>query len=152
MEIIFRATVTFAVLLLLTRCLKRRSLGEMAPFELLLLVTIGDIVQQGITQEDYSLTGSALAMTTFAFWITVLSYATWRWRRVGRVVDGVPLVIIQDGQPIERTLAAERMPLDEVHEAARQQGIDSLAKVRVGVLEPSGRISFIQFDEAERPS
>jgi len=152
MEIIFRATVTFAVLLLLTRCLKRRSLGEMAPFELLLLVTIGDIVQQGITQEDYSLTGSALAMTTFAFWITVLSYATWRWRRVGRVVDGVPLVIIQDGQPIERTLAAERMPLDEVHEAARQHGIDSLAKVRVGVLEPSGRISFIQFDEAERPS
>ena len=152
MEIIFRATVTFAVLLLLTRCLKRRSLGEMAPFELLLLVTIGDIVQQGITQEDYSLTGSALAMTTFAFWITVLSYATWRWRRVGRVVDGVPFVIIQDGQPIERTLAAERMPLDEVYEAARQHGIDSLAKVRVGVLEPSGRISFIQFDEAEKPS
>jgi uncharacterized membrane protein YcaP (DUF421 family) len=148
MEIIARATVTFAVLLLLTRCLKRRSLGEMAPFELLLLVTIGDIVQQGITQEDYSLTGSILAMSTFAFWITVLSFVTWRWRRVGKVIDGVPLVIIQDGQPIARTLAAERMPLDEVHEAARQNGIDSLAKVRLGVLEPSGRISFIQFDDA----
>ena len=67
------------------------------------------------------------------------------------MIDGVPLVIIQDGQPIERTLAAERMPLDEVYEAARQHGIDSLAKVRLGVLEPSGRISFIQFDERRRP-
>ena len=89
-------------------------------------------------------------MSTFAFWITVLSFVTWRWRRVAKVIDGVPLVIIQDGQPIERTLAAERMPLDEVFEAARQQGIDRLAKVRLGVLEPSGRISFIQYDERRR--
>ena len=144
MEIIFRATVTFAVLLLLTRCLKRRSLGEMAPFELLLLVTIGDIVQQGITQEDFSLTGAILAVSTFAFWITVLSYVTWRWRRVGQIVDGVPVVIVQDGRPVDAVMAAERMPLDELHEAARQEGIDDLDKVRVAVLEPSGRISFIK--------
>ena len=146
MEIIVRATIIFGVLLLLTRGLKRRSLADMAPFELLLLVTLGDIIQQGITQEDYSLTGAVLAVSTFGFWITVLTFATWRWRRVAEVVDGVPLVIVVDGELVERTLRAERLPVAEVLEAARQSGIDSLDSVRLGVLEPTGRISFIQHD------
>jgi uncharacterized membrane protein YcaP (DUF421 family) len=145
-EIVIRASVIFFFLLVLTRGLKRRTLADMAPFEMLLLVTLGDIVQQGITQEDFSLTGAILAVSTFSFWITVLSFATWRWRGIGRVVDGVPVVIVQDGEAVEAVMAAERMPLDELHEAARQEGIDDLAKVRVAVLEPSGRISFIKSD------
>jgi len=148
-EIVARASVVFLVLLLLTRGMKRRTLGDMAPFELLLLVTLGDIVQQGITQEDYSLTGTILAVSTFAFWITVLSYLTWRSRRLAAIIDGVPLVIVQDGQPIERTLAIERLPLDEVLEAARQQGIATLADVKLAVLEPTGRISFIKTDGSD---
>src|SRR5688500_13095300 len=116
----------------------------MAPFEMLLLVTLGDIVQQGVTQEDFSLTGAILAVSTFAFWITGLSWLTWRWRRVGRFVDGVPVVVVQDGKTIDEVLAAERLPVDELCEAARQEGIADLAKVRIAVLEPSGRISFIK--------
>lgn len=144
MEIVIRASVIFFFLLVLTRGMKKRTLADMAPFEMLLLVTLGDIVQQGVTQEDFSLTGAILATSTLAFWITVLSWATWRWRRIGRAVDGVPVVIVQDGKPRDEVLEVERLPLDEVHEAARQQGIDDLAKVRVAVLEPSGRISFIK--------
>ena len=147
MEIIVRATVIFAVLLVLTRGVKRRTLADMAPFELLLLVTLGDIIQQGITQEDYSVTGAVLAVSTFAFWITVLTYVTWRWRRAASVIDGVPLVIVQDGNVIDRTLRAERLPIDEVLEAARQNGIESLDSVRLAVLETTGRISFIRRDD-----
>ncbi len=147
MEIVARASIVFLFLLLLTRGMKRRTLADMAPFEMLLLVVLGDIVQQGVTQEDYSLTGAVLAGSTFAFWISVLSYLSWRWRRVGRVVDGVPLVIVQDGRPIDDALTVERMPLDEVLEAARQHGLDSLERVRLAVLEPSGRISFITTDD-----
>jgi uncharacterized membrane protein YcaP (DUF421 family) len=146
MEIVIRASVIFFALLLLTRGLKRRTLADMAPFEMLLLVTLGDIVQQGVTQEDFSLTGAILAVTTFSFWITVLSWVTWRSRRLGRIVDGVPVVIVQDGKPVDAVMKTERMPLDELYESARQQGIDDLAKVRVAVLEPSGRISFIKTD------
>lgn len=146
MEIVARATVIFAFMLLLTRGMKRRTLADMAPFELLLLVTLGDVIQQAVTQEDYSLTGAILAVSTFAFWITVLSYLTWRSRRLGALIDGVPLVVVVDGEPVERALAAERMPVDELLEAARQQGIADLAKVRLAVLEPSGRISFITED------
>ena len=144
MEIVIRTSVIFFFLLLLTRGMKKRTLADMAPFEMLLLVTLGDIVQQGVTQEDFSLTGAVLAVSTFAFWITVLSFVTWRWRPIGRIVDGVPVVIVQDGAPVDAVMAAERLPLDELHEAARQEGIDDLAKVRVAVLEPSGRISFIK--------
>jgi uncharacterized membrane protein YcaP (DUF421 family) len=147
MEIVARATFVFLLLLLLTRVLRRRTLGDMAPFELLLLVTLGDIVQQGVTQEDYSLTGVVLAISTFAFWVTVLSYLTWRSRRVAAVIDGVPLVIVHNGVPIEKTLTTERLPIDEVFEAARQHGIESLDTVKLAVLEPTGRISFIQYSD-----
>ena len=147
MEIILRATVVFGFLLLLTRGLKRRALADLTPFELLLLVTLGDIVQQGITQEDYSLTGAVLAGSTFAFWITVLSFTTWRSGRVAALVSGVPLVIVQDGKPVERTLKVERLPMTEVLEAARQRGIENLDRVKLAILEPSGRISFIERDD-----
>ena len=58
MEIVIRASIIFFFLLLLTRGMKKRTLADMAPFEMLLLVTLGDIVQQGVTQEDFSLTGA----------------------------------------------------------------------------------------------
>lgn len=144
MEIVLRATVTFAFLLLLTRGLRRRTLADMAPFEMILLVVVGDIVQQGITQEDMSLTGSVIAVSAFAFWVSLLSYLTWRFEAVAKVVDGVPVLLVRDGEPIERTLTQERLPMSELLEAARQEGIDDLAEVRAAVLEPSGRISFIR--------
>ena len=145
MEIVLRTSVIFAFLLHLTRGMKRRTLADMAPFELLLLVTVGDVVQQGITQEDYSLTGSILAVSTMALWITALSYITWRSRRAAALIDGVPVVIVQHGQTVETVLRSERLPLEEVLEAARQRGIESLNEVKLAVLEPTGRISFILY-------
>ena len=146
MEIVVRATVIYALLFLLMRGMRRRTLAEMTAFEMILLVTFGDIVQQAVTQEDYSITGAALAVGTFAFWITMMSWGTWRSDRLRRAIEGVPLVIVEHGEPVEQTLKVEQMPLSEVMEAARQQGIDDLAKVRLGVLEPSGKVSFITYD------
>jgi len=143
MEIVVRATVTFGVLFAITRGMPRRTLADMAPFEMLLLMTLGDIVQQGVTQEDYSVTGSILAVSTFAGWALVLSYATWRWKRVARLVEGEPLVIVRDGAPLADALRVERLPVNEVMEAARQQGIADLSTVRLAILEPNGRISFL---------
>jgi uncharacterized membrane protein YcaP (DUF421 family) len=143
-EIVFRASVTFLLMFLITRGLSKRSLGDMSPFEMLLLVTLGDIVQQGVTQEDYSLTGSALALSTFAFWITVLTWITWKSDRGRRILEGVPIVLVRDGEPVDRALAVERMPLDEVLEAARQEGVEDIADIKVAVLEVNGRISIIK--------
>jgi uncharacterized membrane protein YcaP (DUF421 family) len=148
MEIVLRATIVYALMFLLMRGLRRRALAEMSPFEMILLVSFGDIVQQAVTQEDYSLTGAALAAGTFAFWIAVMTWASWRFGNVRRSIEGVPLVVVEDGQPVARTMRVEQMPLEELKEAARQNGIDDLSKVRLGVLEPSGKLSFITHDDA----
>ena len=146
MEIVARATVVYAVLFLLFRGTRKRALAELSPFEMILVVALGDIVQQGITQEDYSLTGALLAAGTFAFWVTVMTWASYRNVRARRLIEGVPLVIVENGRPVEASLRVEHMPLEEVLEAARQQGIDDLGRVRLGVLETSGRMSFVKFD------
>lgn len=144
MELVLRASITFLFLLALTRGLRRRTLADMAPFEMILLVVVGDVVQQGVTQEDMSLTGAVLAVSTIAAWVSALSYLTWRFRRVADVVDGLPVLLLRDGEPIEAAMASERLPMAELLEAARQEGIGDLATVKAAVLEPSGRISFIQ--------
>jgi uncharacterized membrane protein YcaP (DUF421 family) len=144
MEIVARATITLLVLFLLTRGLSKRSLSDMSPFEMILLVTIGDVVQQGITQEDMSVTGAVLVISTIGFWVAALGWLTWRFDRARRIVEGVPLVLVRDGTPVDDALAAERMPLAEVMEAARQEGVDDLDDVRLAVLEVNGRISIIQ--------
>jgi uncharacterized membrane protein YcaP (DUF421 family) len=144
MQIVGRATVVFWMIFLLTRGLKRRSLGDMAPFELILLVVLGDIIQQGVMQQDYSVTGAFLSLGSFGFWLTVTSFITWKSERVRKIMEGVPIVLVADGKPIDKALAVEHMPLDEVLEAARQQGVDELDKIRLAVLEVSGKISIIQ--------
>ena len=144
MEVVLRATVVFAGVFLLTRGLRKRALAELSPFEMLLLVSMGDIIQQGVTQEDYSLTGAALAAGTFGFWISVLTWASWRSDRARKLIEGMPIVLVRDGEPVEAALRLEHMPLEEVLEAARQQGVADLAEIRYAVLEVSGRISIIK--------
>ena len=146
MEIIARATVIYFFLWLLTRGLRKRAIGDLAPFEMILLVTLGDIVQQGITQEDMSVTGAILAVSTFAFWVTAFTWLSWRSDRARKTIEGVPLVIVRDGEPVEEALRLERMPLAELLEAARRQGVDDLADVRLAVLEPNGAVSIIKRD------
>lgn len=149
MEIVLRASIIYLVLWVLTRGLRRRALSEMAPFEMILLVVIGDIIQQGVTQEDSSITGAVLAVSTFAVWISAWTWMSYRSDRARRVLEGVPLVIVVDGVPVPEVMKIEQVPEADLLEAARQSGIDDLAKVRLGVLEPSGRYSFITTDETD---
>lgn len=128
--------------------MKRRALADLAPFELILLTTVGDLVQQGVTEEDMSLTGALLAVSTIAFWVSVLTWLSWRSSRARKIIEGQPLVILRDGAAVTEALALEHMPMAEVLEAARQAGISDLSTVRVAVLEPSGKISFLKAEGA----
>lgn len=146
MEIVVRATVIFFFLWILTRGMGKRELSQLTAFELLLLVTVGDLVQQGVTQEDMSLIGAMLSVGTIAFWALFFAYLTFKFRRARPILEGLPVVILRDGEVLDDFLAAERMTVDELKEEARTQGIDDLVKVRLGVLEPDGKISFLKFD------
>jgi uncharacterized membrane protein YcaP (DUF421 family) len=125
------------------RAVGRRELNTMEPFDVILLVVIGDLVQQGVTQSDYSLTGTVMVIATITLLTVGTSYLSFRFRRLRPVLEGEPLVLLQDGRPIERNLRRERITLEELRAAARQQQIGSLERVRLAILETDGRISFI---------
>jgi uncharacterized membrane protein YcaP (DUF421 family) len=143
MDIVLRAAAAFAFVFLLLRVLGRRELSTLEPFDVILLVVIGDLLQQGVTQSDMSLTGSVLAVGTFALLVVATSWLSFRFKGVRKVVEAAPLVIIQDGKPIDKNLRVERLTLEEVASAARVQQIASLEEVEWGIVESSGQISFI---------
>lgn len=154
MEIILRATAIYFFLWLLTRALGKRELAEMTALELLLLVVVGDLIQQGVTQEDTSVTGAILAVGTIGAWILVFSWLSYRFRPARNLIEGVPVVVVRDGRPLEPALRLERVTLDELLESARNQGIANLRDIELGILEPSGKFSFLprKRDPEQQPS
>jgi len=148
MDIVGRGVVVFVFLFLLMRIMGKRELSSLEPFDLILLIILGDAVQQGLTQDDYSLTGAMLAVGTIAVLQIVTSYANFKFPRVRSVIDGQPLVIVQDGKPIEKNLNRERLTMDDLAVAARREGIGKLDDVAWAVIESSGTISFIKKSDA----
>ena len=149
MDVVWRAAAIYVFLLLFTRALGKRELAEMSAFELIVLVTIGDLVQQGVTQEDFSMTGAVLAVSTFGFLALLGSYTSFRVPRLRRVLEGEPVVVLHNGRWLHDVLRTERLTRDEVIEAARNQGIADVGDVRLGVLEPDGKFSFLKNDEEQ---
>src|SRR3954452_3814881 len=146
MDIVLRTILVFAVLLVLMRVIGRRELSSLQPFDLILLIVLGDAVQQGLTQDDYSLTGAFLVIFTFAVLQVFVSWVGYRFPRARPVLEGEPIVVVQDGELIERNLRRERLSPEEIAEEARSQNIAHLADVRFAILETNGRISFIKND------
>jgi uncharacterized membrane protein YcaP (DUF421 family) len=144
MDISLRAIALFLFVLLLTRVIGRRELSSLAPFDLILLIVLGDAIQQGLTQDDYSVTGALIAITTLALLQRATSYISWRFGFMRRLLEGEPIVIVQDGRLIEQNLRRERLTPADVSEEARLNQIDSLEKIKWAVLEPNGNISFIE--------
>jgi uncharacterized membrane protein YcaP (DUF421 family) len=143
MDIVLRASVIFLFVLFLTRVVGRRELSSMEPFDLIMLVVIGDLVQQGVTQSDYSVTGAVLAAGTIGMLTVVASWMSFRFSRVRPVLEGEPVIVVEDGKPIERNLERNRITLEELAAQARKQGIAKMGDVQWAVLETSGEISFI---------
>jgi uncharacterized membrane protein YcaP (DUF421 family) len=144
MDIVLRAILVFFFLFVLTRVIGRRELSSLQPLDLILLIILGDAVQQGLTQDDYSLTGSFLAIGTIAVLQVVVSWVSWRFKSLRPLLEGEPIVVVQDGKLIERNLKRERLTPDEVAEEARGQNIAHLSEVKFAILETNGRINFIK--------
>ena len=144
MDIVLRGIVVFVFLYVLMRVIGRRELSSLEPFDLILLVVLGDAVQQGLTQDDYSLTGAMLAVGTIGALQIGISYVNYRFPKLHPWLDGQPLVIVQDGKPIEKNMRRERLTLDDLAEGARTEGIAKLDDVAWAVMETSGTISFIK--------
>jgi len=151
MELVIRATVIYFFLWAVARGTGKRELAQMTAFELILLVTMGDLIQEATTQEDMSLAGAVIVISTMTFWIIAFSYLAFRFKRARAVIDGVPVVVVRDGEVLPAALRLERIAEEEVVDAAREQGIADLGDVWVGVLEADGKFSFLRRSGQENP-
>jgi uncharacterized membrane protein YcaP (DUF421 family) len=143
MDLVIRATVVFFFIFLVTRVAGRRELNTLEPFDVILLVVLGDLVQQGITQSDQSVTGTLIVISTITLLSVAVSWVSFRSRKVRLATEGEPLILVQDGQIIERNLRRERLTRGDLEEAARGQQVGSLADIRWAILEKEGSISII---------
>jgi uncharacterized membrane protein YcaP (DUF421 family) len=142
MDLVFRTVFVFVLIFVVTRAVGRRELSSMEPFDMILLVVIGDLVQQGVTQSDYSLTGATTVISTIALLTVFTAWLSYRVRRLRPVLEGDPVVLVADGRILERNLQRERMTVEELEAEARLQQISSLDDVRFAILETNGQISF----------
>jgi uncharacterized membrane protein YcaP (DUF421 family) len=143
MDLVIRATVVFFFVFLVTRVVGRRQLSELEPFDFILLVVVGDLVQQGVTQSDESVTGALIVISTIALLSVAVSWVSFRWRGIRIVTEGEPLVLVEDGRIVERNLRRERITIEDLEEEVRKAQISSVAELRWAILERDGQISCI---------
>src|SRR3954462_6140964 len=144
MDLVLRTVFVFVLILIVTRAVGRRELSSMEPFDLILLVVVGDLIQQGVTQSDYSLTGATTVLSTLAVLVVFTAWLSFRFKFLRPLLEGDPVLLVSDGEVVERNLRRHRMAVDELEAEARQQSIGSLDKIAYAVLETNGKISFIK--------
>jgi uncharacterized membrane protein YcaP (DUF421 family) len=144
MDIVLRAIIIYLLVFAFTRVLGRRELSTLQPLDFILLVVIGDLIQSGVTQNDLSVTGVVIVVCTIGIMQVVMSYLGYRFRRMRPILQGEPIVLVENGQIIDRNMRRERLTFDDLAEKARLSEIGSISEVKWAVLETNGDISFIK--------
>jgi uncharacterized membrane protein YcaP (DUF421 family) len=144
MDLAIRAIALYVFVVFVMRVVGRRELSSLTAIDLVLLIVLGDAIQQGLTQDDYSVTGAVIVVSTFAILQVGTSYLGFKSRRARSILEGQPLVLIEDGTLIEGNLRRQRLTPDDVAEEMRLQQILSFADVEWAILESNGRMSFIE--------
>jgi len=141
---VLRATAIYALVMVLIRVSGKRAVGQFTPFDLVMLILIGNAVQNGINGGDNSLTGAAIMATTLIALNYGVAFITSRSRRVERIVEGEPVVLARNGKLFEGVLRRELVSRDDFRESLRMNGIDDVAKVELALLETNGSISVVK--------
>lgn len=144
MGTVLRAGAIYVIVWLIFRLSGRRTMSQLTTFDFVLLLLCSEAVQQALLGRDFSVTGAMLVVLTF---VELEGVATWlraKFKRFEKVMEGVPLVILEDGELIPGRLKRESIDVGDIlHAARRQQGLSGLEDVRHAVLEPSGEISIV---------
>ena len=140
---VLRAGVIYLLVMVLVRASGKRAVGQFTPFDLILLILIGNAVQNGINGGDNSLTGALIMATTLIALNYLVAFMTSRSARVERVVEGVPVVLARNGRLFEAVLRRELVSRDDFQESLRMNGLDDVADVELALLETNGTISVV---------
>jgi uncharacterized membrane protein YcaP (DUF421 family) len=140
-EFVVRAVVVFLFLLVMLRLGGKKHIGELTPFDLVVLLIVSETVQGSLIGDDTSLIGGLLASGTLFVLVFVVNYASWRSKNAERLFEGVPKILVRNGQVRRLALTQERITRSELIEALRREGCTSLSRVRFAVLETDGSIT-----------
>jgi uncharacterized membrane protein YcaP (DUF421 family) len=151
LALVVRAVVVYGFLLVALRVAGRRELAQMTSFDLVLLLVISNAVQNSINAGDNSLGGGLVSAVVLVVLNWGLGYATWRWRKVERIVQGRPLRVVTDGKIHLGALRRELLTVAELRSALRKQGVMRITDCRAVVLEPDGTLSVIRQDVVQQP-
>lgn len=142
MSIVLSAAAVFVLAWLVVRIVGKRELSEMAPFDFVILVVMGDLVAESVIAEDTSVTGAVVAVATFALLTVVVSWTSWMLPKRRSLFEGVPTLLVRNGVVVDEALRIERLNREDLLTAARLEGIRSLDDIEWAVLEQDGKFSF----------
>jgi uncharacterized membrane protein YcaP (DUF421 family) len=144
MNPVLRATIIYFFLLLVFRLSGNRSFSQLTSFDFVLLLIIAEAVQQGLIGNDFSITQALLLIVTLIGIDIALSLLKQRFPRLERFIDGVPLVVVENGNPLTELMNKARVDEEDILVAAREhQGLERMDQIKYAVLERSGGISII---------
>lgn len=144
MESILRAVIVYVFLLIVIRLSGKRTLAEVTPFDLVLLLIISEATQEALIDNDHSMTNSFLIITSLILLNVVFSEIKQRFKPAEHILDGLPLLIVDHGKPLHERMRKERVDVDDVLDAAREgHGLERLEQIKFAVLERNGKISII---------
>lgn len=144
MDAVLRAAAIYIVLMVLFRISGRRALGEMTSFDFVLLLIIGEATQQALLGDDFSITNAVLVIATLLSIDIGFSLLKRRSKRIGKLIDGGPTVIVEDGVYLRHRMHEARVEEDDIMQAARLgQGLESVDQIKFAIIERNGKISII---------
>lgn len=148
-EFILRAVVIYSFLLILLRLTGKRQIGQMSPFDLVLLLVLSNAVQNSLNAGDNSLIGGMISALALMFLNYGFGYLTYRSRKAESTVEGQPELLIHNGRIRMKTLEDEMMTKEELMAALRRQGVADINEVRFAILENNGGISVIKKSDSK---
>ncbi len=154
LEIVLRTVVVYTVMLIGIRLTGKREVGQMTPFDLVMVLLIANAVQNSMVGPDVSLNGGLVSAVTLLALNALVTRAVWRYKKVRRWVEGSPTLLVHNGLVLKDHLAKERLTLDDLRQVLREHGVASVSDVKVAVLEVDGTVSVLKYDdlpEAVRP-
>lgn len=145
-SVVLRGLLVYFLIFIILRMAGKRTIGEMTAFDLVLLLIISEAVQNALLDGDHSITGSMLVILTLVFTDIMVSLFTNKYRFFDNLINGIPLIILENGKPLSDRMKKARLQEDDILEAARKtQGLESITQIKYAVLEKDGSISIIPF-------
>ena len=148
METVWRVGAVYLFLMVALRIIGKRDLGQLAPFDLVILLLIPELLSQAMVREDFSLTNGLIGVSTLLCLVFLTSLGVYLSKGTARLVEGRPTVLVREGVLLSRNLDRERVSPEEIFAQMHQSGLERISEVKWGILETDGKISFVPLQQS----